>query len=406
MVNLWASAYTRGNDRDRDAGGCDNAHTLSRGRKGRRGRRRHWCISDTSNNLKYRPNGDGHNPCRGVGRPRYVGGGVHAHGYWRNYTGKGRNFRNAPFGLRCEGVRINDAVLRSWSGNGHILATGVNDSRGGFKNLWDQAVYGVVTDVGSTGGYCQNIAHLNRVIHRNGSTCFDTIKNAAQRKTKGIQFCRRYPRDRRCKCINVAGSGFVDKCKKNPKLPGCNEVVKGIKEFEKAGLKSATGLFGNADCIVPGVCSGDVFQPLSGVPACANKTAICNQVMNLDNIKAAAGVKALQGCNINFEAEQKKKDAAKAKAAADAKAKAEAEAKAKAKAAAEAKAKAEAEAKAKAGAGGRAPTGTAVATKTNGGGLPGGISPVQGGVVSFSLFCCSLIILLIVLRMGGKGNNK
>jgi hypothetical protein len=176
--------------------------------------------------------------------------------------------------------------------------------------------------------------------------------------------------------------------------------VKGIKEFEKAGLKSATGLFGNADCIVPGICSGDVFQPLSGVPACANKTAICNQVMKLDNIKAAAGVKALQGCNINFEAEQKKKDAAKAKAAADAKAKAEAEAKAKA--AAEAKAKAEAEAKAKAKA-----TPEAKAKAGAGGrGLPGGISPVQGGVVSFSLFCCSLIILLIVLLMGGKGNNK
>ena len=318
MVNLWASAYIRGNDRDRDAGGCDDAHTLSRHRKGRRGRRRHWCIRDSSNNLKYRPDGGGHNPCRGVGRPRYVGGGVHAHGYWRNYGGKGRNFRGAPFGLRCEGVRINDGVLRSWSGNGHILATGVNDSRGGFKNLWEQAVFGIQTDVGSTGGYCANIDNLNRVVHRNGSTCFDTIKNAAQRKTKGIQFCKRHPRDRKCKCINVSGSNFVAHCKKNPKLPGCDEVIKGIKEFEKAGLKSATGLFGNSDCIVPGICSGDVFQPLSSVPACANKTAICNQVMNLDNIKAAAGVKALQGCNINFEAEQKKKDEAKKAAAASA----------------------------------------------------------------------------------------
>ena len=218
--------------------------------------------------------------------------------------------------------------------------------------MWEQATFGIRTDVGSTGGYCSNIAHLNRVVHRNGSTCFDTIKNAAQRKTKGIQFCRRYPNDRKCKCINVSGSGFVNKCRKNPKLPGCNEVIKGIKEFEKAGLKSATGLFGNADCIVPGICSGDVFQPLSGVPACANKTAICNQVMNLDNIKAAAGVKALQGCNINFEAEQKKKDAAKAKEAADAKAKAEAAAKAKAKAEADAKAAAAAKS-----ARGRAPVG-------------------------------------------------
>ena len=33
--------------------------------------------------------------------------------------------------------------------------------------------------------------------------------------------------------------------------------------------------------------------------------------MELDNIKAAAGVKAAQACNINFDAEQKKKDDAK-----------------------------------------------------------------------------------------------
>jgi hypothetical protein len=76
-------------------------------------------------------------------------------------------------------------------------------------------------------------------------------------KTKGIQFCRKNPsRSRRCKCINVSGSGFVNHCKKNPTLPGCKEVVKGIAEFERAGLRSATGLFGNADCIVPGICSG------------------------------------------------------------------------------------------------------------------------------------------------------
>ena len=410
MVNLWASAYIRGNDRDRDARGCDDAHTLSRHRKGgRKGRRRHWCIRDSSNNLKYRPDGGGHNPCRWVGRPRYVGGGIHAHGYWRNYGGKGRNFRGAPFGLRCEGVRINDGVLRSWSGNGHILATGVNDSRGGFKNLWEQAVYGIQTDVGSTGGYCQNISHLNRVIHRNGSTCLDTIKNEAQKKAAGIRFCRKHPMDQRCKCINVSGSGFVERCKKNPRLPGCGEIVKGVKDFEKLGLKSGTGLYGGPDCIVPGICSGNVFKPLSGVPACANKIAICQQVMKLDNVSAAAGVKALQGCNIDFGAEQKKRDDAKAKAAAEAKAKKEAEAKAKAKAAADAKAKAEADAKAAAAAksaGGRAQAVPAVGAKSKGGGLPGGISPVQGGVVSFSLFCCSLIILLIILRMGGKGNNK
>ena len=71
---------------------------------------------------------------------------------------------------------------------------------------------------------------------------------------------------------------------------------------------SATGLFGQADCIVPGICSGDVYEPTTAMPACANKLAICDQVMELDDINAAAGVNAVQACNINFDTAQKERD--------------------------------------------------------------------------------------------------
>jgi hypothetical protein len=320
MVNLYSAAYIRGEDRDRDAGGCDDAHTLSRARKGRSGARRHWCVRDTSDNLKYRSDGGGHNPCRNVGNARFVGGGMDGNGNWRNYSGKSTNYKGAPFGLRCENVNVTDGNLRSWSGNDQMLTAGVNDNRGGFKSLYQQALFGVEVPSGRTDGYCANINNLNKVVHKDGKTCYDMLSSAVEQKTRGILFCKQNPSDPKCKCINVASSGFVEYCKKNPTLPGCNEIVKGIADFEKAGLASATGLFGNADCIVPGICSGDVYQPLSPVPACANKTAICNQVLQLDNITAAAGIKAVQGCNINFEAEQKKKDDAKAaadKAAAD-----------------------------------------------------------------------------------------
>jgi hypothetical protein len=87
-----------------------------------------------------------------------------------------------------------------------------------------------------------------------------------------------------------------------------------LRDIQRTGLSSASGLFGNADCLVPGICAGDVFEPNTRITSCANKMAICQQVMKLDNIKAAAGVKAAQACNINFEAEQRKKDAAKAAA--------------------------------------------------------------------------------------------
>jgi hypothetical protein len=390
MVDLYSAAYWKPNDRDFDHNHshCGGGGAMSVSRKGRRGKRRYWCINRNSNRLKYSQGGGGHNPCRGVGDPHFIGGGLQQHGHQVNYSGKGRNFKNALFAVRCRGVNVTDGALRSWSGNHQTLSAGANDSRGGFKNLWTQAAFGIVTDAGSTGGYCANIANLNRVIHRNGDTCFDSIKNAAERKTRGIQFCKKYPKDKRCKCINVSGSGFVEYCKKNPTLPGCDEVVKGIKEFEKAGLKSATGLFGNADCIVPGVCSGDVFQPLSSVSACANKTAICNQVMNLDNIKAAAGVKALQGCNINFEAEQKKKDEAKKAAAAKGAAPA-----------------AKGAAPAAKGAAPAAKGAPAAPSK-----LPGGITGLQagigGGLSSFLLSCSCLLVIIIVVMMGSKRRRR
>jgi hypothetical protein len=303
------------------------------------------------------------------------------------------------------------------------------NTAGGVRgnSVYNQLLFGTRYGKYVDGGYCSDVNRISHKVHHDGRTCYQMLKGkvgAAAAKVRAIQYCERNRTDPKCACINVSGSGFIQRCRQHGNWAGCKDILNGIREFERAGLRSATGLFGNADCIVPGICSGNVYEPNTRLSSCANKMAICNQVMRLDNIRAAAGVRALQGCNINFEAEQRKKDAAKAaaaaaarartaaaakakadaKAAADAKAKAAAEAKAKA--AADAKAKAEAEANAKAGAGGRAPTGTVVATKTKGGGLPGGISPVQGGVVSFSLFCCSLIILLIVLRMGGKGNNN
>ena len=386
MVDLYSVAYIKGEDRDRDAGGCDDAHTLSRARKGGKGSRRHWCIRDTSDNLKYRPDGGGHNPCKGFGA-RYVGGGMDGNGNWRDYTGKSTNYKNAPFALRCEGVNVTDGALRSWSGNDQMLTAGVNDNRGGFKSLYQQAVFGVEVPSGRTDGYCANVNNLNKVIHNNGQTCFDTIQSEAQRKTQGILFCKQNPTDPKCKCINVSGAGFVDHCRKNPTLPGCVEVLKGITEFEKAGLKSATGLFGNADCIVPDICGG-VYQPLGGMPPCANKTAICNQVLQMDNITAAAGVTALQGCNINFEAEQKKKEEA-AKAAQTK--------------------LAEVPTTPASPASPASPTqvssspGIPAQTK-----LPGGVSTLQAGIGGgVSLFICSCcILLIIVMSMAGGGGES
>ncbi len=221
----------------------------------------------------------------------------------------------------------NGSTLRQWSKDAKKLAT-----QACGKNMYEQALFGVSNclpedrpsfasnpnsrqyrpgDTRST-AFCAQVKNMPVVVDDNTKeTCYDKLSSAALKKSKGIAFCKKEPTHPRCKCINVARTDFIQHCKNNKTLPGCKEVVEGIKEFEDAGLMSATGLFGNPDCIVPSICSGDVYEPTTGMPACANKLAICNQILELDNIKAAAGVKAAQACNINFEAEQKKKDAAK-----------------------------------------------------------------------------------------------
>ena len=90
---------------------------------------------------------------------------------------------------------------------------------------------------------------------------------------------------------------------------GCPEIVSAFKTFEDAGLTSASGLFGNSDCLVPGLCDGSgVIMPSSGKPnACANKLAICDQKVAADNIQAQ-NLLIEQGCEINFEADTKAAD--------------------------------------------------------------------------------------------------
>ena len=413
----WAAAAAwKGGDDYRKTRGCHNTHDgrvyggwygHCRGdfwegkHKGRGRRTRFHCASACGNKVQYARGAGGH-PCSGA---RYIQG-IPINITGRDHVGLRGTFGNPPGAFWCH-FHDNQKTMINASRRAQNTRGGV-----GGNSVYNQLLFGTRYGKYADGGYCGNVNRMNHRVHHDGRTCYQMLKGrlgAAAAKVRAIQYCERNRTDPKCACINVAGSGFIQRCKKHRNWAGCKDILKGISDFEKVGLSSASGLYGNADCLVPGICSGSVYEPNTRMSSCANKMAICNQVMKLDNIKAASGIKAVQGCNINFEAEQKKKDAAKAKAAADAKAKKEAEAKA----AAAAKAKAEADAKAAAAAksaGGRAPAGAkavpAVGAKSKGGGLPGGISPVQGGVVSFSLFCCSLIILLIVLRMGGKGNNK
>jgi hypothetical protein len=170
-------------------------------------------------------------------------------------------------------------------------------------------------------GYCLKKEHL--AVKFGNQTCFQLIA-AKINQAKADQLARDYcktgngRKDPKCKCLNVAGSTFIRDCRANPSWAGCNEIMPRITGLQKllkgSNLREAD--FGNADCIVPGICSGSVYRPLSGVPSCAKKMEVCNQVMNQKNVKAYGDLKAIQSCNFtgsnSLANVQKKRDAAAA----------------------------------------------------------------------------------------------
>ena len=423
------------------SGNVDGSRAIYRAHKGSRRRKRFHCVNvkvksdrrlettigNSNDYVRWTSNGQGHHPCKNIGES-YL------------YTSAGSTFPGANFGFRCS---VPDSIVYSLiNGNSsHVNSAGATDSSNVRKTIKDQLLFGGTFRRGGTGtGYCLKKENLAKKI--GNETCFQLVSrriNEATANQKAREYCATSTgrRDPKCKCLNVAGSTFLRDCKANPSWAGCNEVNAGVKSFEKAGLKSATGLFGNVDCIVPGICTDDVYIPLSNVPACANKTAICNQVMTVENVKSFAGVKATQGCNINFEAEQNKRDrekreaaakalaakkaAAKKKRDAAAKKKRDAAAKRKRDAAAKKKTPAPAPASKKAPAASPTPSGSPApaaasaaapaAAPAAGGGLakPGGMpqnTKIAIGVGGVVVLCCCLLLMMMMMSGGGGGGRR
>ena len=293
-------------------------------------------VSDTRDHIRYGGSNQpsGHHPCKGLGSS-YM------------YQPGSSSFPGAHFGFKCtvSGSKIPGLI----SGNsGHINSAGATDSNNNRKTIKDQLLFGGTFREGGTGtGYCLQKENLAKKI--GNKTCFELVSNRvnpATAENKAREYCTTSAgrKDEMCKCINVAGSGFLDRCRKNPTWAGCKEIIPAVKELEKLLAKSniPERSFGNADCIVPDICSGNVYKPLSNTPACQIQMAVCNQVMKQDNVKAYGDLKSVQSCNIDFSSEQNRRDREKQEAArnaADAKRKREADAAAKRKRDADAAAK-------------------------------------------------------------------
>ncbi len=237
--NAWQGDDT---DRNRDAGACNNNdHEISRHRKGRNGRRRHWCVSanghcdgnpNSSNyqggdcsggdHIRYNSSNQGHNPCKSANAIKYLTAGMNGFSAKDN-----SDFQNSDIGLKCNFNTINDGVLRGWHGgtNSHLKNhAGVKGHRGDgqgqhkFRSIWEQALFGIKTSSGTENwGYCLNTAHLMKDV--GGGTCYDKIKDEISENNANLEarkWCETNRSSPKCKCINVVeagGSNFINHCK-------------------------------------------------------------------------------------------------------------------------------------------------------------------------------------------------
>lgn len=387
-------------------GGCCNKRT------------RFGCAKACGNKIQYRPGKSGH-PCGGAVEIKGIPVNISMH----DKSGIKGAIGNPQGAFWCR-FNTNGAILKSYSGDGRLTTAG-----DGSRSIYEQLLFGANKGSYRSEGFCADYKNLNTVVHRDGRTCYDMIGSAADKKAKGILYCKNNRKDPKCKCVNVAGNNFLQVCTQNPTWAGCKEVLKGQADFKKMGLTSASGLYGNADCLAPGICSGEVYDPMTNLQACANKNAVCNQILQMDNVKAYADLKAAQHCNINFEAEQKKKDAAKAaeeqkkKDAEEQKKKDEAAKAAQTKIAqapttpspaAAAKAAADTAA-AKAKAAGASPAEVQAAADKASADVEskltgfGGFSTTQLGIGAggaILLCCCCVIILILAMSGGGNGRGS
>lgn len=315
-----------------------------------RRRRRYWCASPTSSKIGWKSDGSGGQACASIGLVTGVGGGE------AGFSGKDVHFPGKFAGYKCDvstprncakmgtkDARIGNSTIKipfcekyedlpmgpkikSWSGDSKMTTAGANDNDRKFKSLYDQVVFGIKTQYGTSTGFCADSKNLSTVVHNDGRTCYEMLQGAGDKAladTKTKSYCESATgrMDEKCKCFNVTGSGFLDNCRANPKWPGCKELIPRISELEKL-LKSSNltvNDIGNADCIVPDICgNAGIYIPNTGKPVCETKMEVCNQVMQQDNVKAYGDLESIQSCNFtgtnSLDKLQEEKDAAKNKA--------------------------------------------------------------------------------------------
>lgn len=238
-----------------------------------------------------------HHPCLGLGESTLLGGGTDSDGNWPSYTGKSDNYNNAEFAFKCT---IPDSKIeqniKKWSSDPHMTTAGAKGDNG-FKNLWSQIVFGMNNPhITQVNGYCSKVENLTKEVYSDGRQCKDAISEALA-KAMGKQYCKNYPTDERCACINISDYGTAG-CLSRPNLPGCKELKAGFDKFPGTAQTEIDVKLWTPLCFMTNPCpNSSQFKPDKTPEACKQTIAICKQEQNLYADTVAAGAK------INFKSE-------------------------------------------------------------------------------------------------------
>ena len=273
-------------NRTSDHGHCSHlAGSISRHRKGRRGRRRHWCLLPDTEWVSHKPDGTGSNPCRlaGSSDESWIGGGKDGNGNQTDFTGRSTNFNNANMAIKCTFNSVNSSKLKEMSRTPSVYdssGSGAVETNDGFKSQWEQLVFGITTEAGNNTGFCEHVNNINKQVHNDGRTCYDVLTDAVTKKARGIQWCDSNPTDSVCACINI--SKGVRHCLNNPTHPGCDTLVAEYNKFPgNAQTEFDTRNF-SPKCFAPDVCAqSGQYQPMQGADVCSQTIAVCQQDLNM-----------------------------------------------------------------------------------------------------------------------------
>lgn len=92
--------------------------------------------------------------------------------------------------------------------------------------------------------------------------------------------------DVKCACYNVSRPDAINYCTRNPRLPGCNELMANKRPLDRAGISGAWQ-GSTSGCLAPNACtSSGIYKPKPAPNTdCHLSVQYCKQITDLESLK-------------------------------------------------------------------------------------------------------------------------